>query len=343
MIDNYGDLGVCWRLCADLATHGQKVRLWVDDASALAWMDPAKSTNVEVHQWQEAAQASHFGDVVIEAFGCDLPNAVMQRIAERAQTIWINLEYLSAEDYVGKSHGLPSPIMQGPAKGLTKWFYYPGFNTNTGGLIREHDLRERRSTFNAQEWLKSIGIEHPIGPDETLISLFCYEPSALNQLISQLRQSNSPIRLLVTQGRAREALLKALPSQSDGNLRISQLPYLSQTDFDHLLWACDLNFVRGEDSVVRALWAEKPFVWQIYPQDDLAHHAKLQAFEEAIEMPEELRKYHAIWNGLQNDALPKLNHKILDEWRAWASQTSQSLQHQKDLTCQLMSFVKQKR
>ncbi|MEO7887531.1 MAG: elongation factor P maturation arginine rhamnosyltransferase EarP, partial [Polaromonas sp.] len=36
VIDNFGDIGVCWRLAADLASRGHKVRLWVDDASALA-------------------------------------------------------------------------------------------------------------------------------------------------------------------------------------------------------------------------------------------------------------------------------------------------------------------
>jgi hypothetical protein len=35
-----------------------------------------------------------------------------------------------------------------------------------------------------------------------------------------------------------------------------------------LLWLCDLNFVRGEDSFVRAQWAARPLVWQIYPQQE---------------------------------------------------------------------------
>ena len=56
------------------------------------------------------------------------------------------------------------------------------------------------------------------------------------------------------------------------------LPFVEQERYDELLWACDVNCVRGEDSCVRAQWAAKPFVWQIYPQHDAVHWQKLQAF-----------------------------------------------------------------
>jgi uncharacterized repeat protein (TIGR03837 family) len=63
-----------------------------------------------------------------------------------------------------------------------------------------------------------------------------------------------------------------------GNLRVHVLPFVEQERYDELLWACDVNFVRGEDSCVRAQWAGKPFIWQIYPQHDGVHLEKLQAF-----------------------------------------------------------------
>jgi uncharacterized repeat protein (TIGR03837 family) len=56
------------------------------------------------------------------------------------------------------------------------------------------------------------------------------------------------------------------------------MPFLPQARYDELLWACDCNFVRGEDSFVRAQWAARPFVWQIYPQQERAHWRKLDAF-----------------------------------------------------------------
>jgi uncharacterized repeat protein (TIGR03837 family) len=134
-----------------------------------------------------------------------------------------------------------------------------------------------------------------------------------------------------------------MSSRGAGLLHISQLPYLSQTDFDHLLWACDFNFVRGEDSLVRALWAGKPFAWHIYPQDDLAHHDKLQAFEAALDMPADLRKFHAVWNGLETGPLAALSRTAIDHWHAWGHQTQQRLLAQTDLASLLLSFVAQKR
>ncbi len=347
VIDNHGDLGVCWRLCTDLAQRGHAVRLWVDDASALAWMAPHGCAQVEVRAWP-TAPTFHMGDVVVEAFGCELPDAIQALMVQGTPAVWINLEYLSAEGYVARSHGLPSPVMSGPARGATKWFFFPGFTPNTGGLLREPDLAARQAAFDRQTWLQGLPLDKPIAPNERLISLFCYEPSALPSLLKQLSQSDEPTRLLVAPGRPHAAVTAAtealgMASEGQGQLHISPLPYVSQTEFDHLLWACDLNLVRGEDSLVRALWAGKPLVWHIYPQDDLAHHAKLQAFAAALQMPEELRQFHAVWNGLETGDLPALSRTTLEDWRRWSLQTRQDLQAQTDLTSQLLSFVAQKR
>ena len=373
VIDNHGDLGVCWRLCADLAQRGHTVRLWVDDASALAWMAPQGCAGVTVHAWpddaalQSRAQDTTFniGDVVVEAFGCELPEAFQALMAQGTAPVWVNLEYLSAEGYVARSHGLASPVMSGPARGMTKWFFFPGFTSDTGGLLREPDLLSplapdgntpndittsptRRSKFDRTAWLAALPLEKSIAANERLISLFCYEPAALQDLLTQLSQADAPTRLLVTQGRPSAAVAAAthalhMPSSGTDPLHISQLPYLSQTDFDHLLRACDFNLVRGEDSLVRALWAGQPFAWHIYPQDDLAHHDKLHAFEAALDMPADLRKFHAVWNGLETGPLPALSRTTIDDWRVWGHQTQQRLFAQTDLTSQLLSFVAQKR
>ncbi len=347
---------MCWRLCADLAQRGHSVRLWVDDASALAWMAPQGCTGVAVHAWpddatlQALAQDAAFqlGDVVVEAFGCELPPAFQALMAQGTPPVWINLEYLSAEGYVARSHGLPSPVMSGPARGLTKWFFFPGFTPDTGGLLREPDLLARQAAFDRTTWLASLPLDTPISAHERVMALFCYEPPALAALLQDLYQSEVHTRLLVTPGRPQRAVAQALaqlnmPSTGAGKLHISQLPYFSQTEFDHLLWACDLNFVRGEDSLVRALWAGQPFVWHIYPQDDLAHHPKLMAFCQALQMPEDLITFHLAWNAVQNTSHPGLPRIALDDWRVWAKQTRQLLCAQTDLTHQLLGFVAQKR
>ena len=301
VIDNHGDLGVCWRLSAELAARGDAVRLWVDAPEALAWMAPGGRGGVQVLPWGPQAPAPEPGDAVIEAFGCDPHPAFQAAIAQAARTrgrqpAWINLEYLSAEDYVARYHGLTSPILSGPATGLTKRFCYPGFTERTGGLILESDFAARRAAFDRRAWLAALGLP---ATGERLVSLFCYEPAGLAPLITRWQAGSQRTRLLVTPGRARAALEAVLPQGAAGGaLAITHLPHLTQTDYDHLLWACDLNFVRGEDSWVRALWSGRPFVWQIYPQDDQAHHAKLEAFLAWQQAPERWRALHRAWNGI---------------------------------------------
>lgn len=303
VIDNHGDAGVCWRVAAELAARGEAVRLWMDDVSMLAWMAPEGAPGVEVHAWREPLPEVVPGEVVVEAFGCDPPPAFVARMAAAARPpAWLNLEYLSAEGYVERSHGLPSPVLQGPGAGLVKRFFYPGFTPSTGGLLREQDLEVRRAAFDRAAWRRDRGLPEA---GAQVLSLFCYEPPLLGELLAQLAAGDRPTHLLVTAGRA-AAAVRALPPPG-GNLRLHWLPLLSQRGYDELLWACDLNFVRGEDSVVRGLLAGVPAVWQIYPQDDLAHHAKLQAFLDWLRPPADLREFVLAWNGVRGGPLPVLD------------------------------------
>ena len=276
VVDNHGDLGVCWRLAVDLADRGETPRLWVDDDSALQWMAPLGHPGIELIRWQDPLAERAPGDVVIEAFGCELPPAFALRMAQRTPApCWINLEYLSAEAYVERSHGLPSPQLSGPAAGLRKWFFYPGFTQRTGGLLREPGLLERRAAFDRAAWLAARGWAPR--RNERVASLFCYEQPAVQDWLRALAQQ--PTLLLATGGHAARQVTAALgPSLVLGQLRASVVEPLTQPEYDHLLWASDLNIVRGEDSFVRAQWAGAPFIWHIYPQQDGAHRAKLEAF-----------------------------------------------------------------
>lgn len=336
VIDNYGDIGVCWRLARQLAARGQAVRLWVDDASALRWMAPQGCAGVEVRPWTAPLDLEGLasGKVLVEAFGCELPPEFVQRyvdwrVADGQPARWINLEYLSAESYVERSHGLPSPVMHGPGGGLVKRFFYPGFTRATGGLLREPDLMQRQAGFDRDAWLAAQGIT--ASPGHPLVSLFCYEPAALPELLTQLAGHNA--QLLVTAGRATAAVRAcALPA----GLQVHALPHLTQDDYDRLLWACDLNFVRGEDSLVRALWSGRPFVWQIYPQHDDAHHAKLEAFLRQIQAQPSLQAWHRTWNGLDTHPLAWPD---LTGWQAAALQARQGLLEQPDLLSRLLEFA----
>ena len=343
VIDNHGDLGVCWRLTRQLLAQGQSVRLWVDDASALAWMAPEAPTlpKLQVLPWAAASQSEVLknlepADVWIEAFGCTLPEAfVAHGVATHPQQpAWINLEYLSAEDWVPRMHNMPSPVMSGPAKGWTKRFFYPGFTADTGGLLRETDLQERHQRFDRAAWRQQHAPH--LAPGGLLISLFCYEPASLPQLLAQL--VGTPHHLLVAPGRPLAAMHQALAGMPV-HPNWSALPYTDQNGFDEMLWACDLNFVRGEDSLVRAFWAGHAFIWHIYPQDDNAHHAKLEAFLEWMQAPQSLRQAHRVWNGMEAGEWPALNSGALADWKACAQTARQLLLQQTDLDNQLRSLI----
>ncbi len=348
VIDNYGDIGVGWRLASGLAARGERVRLWLDDASALQWMAPAGASGVEVRVWSGALALDGVtaGDVLLEAFGCEIDPIFVAAFARKAAAsgrsgLWINLEYLSAEAFVERSHGLRSPVAGGPGAGLAKYFYYPGFTAATGGLLREPELAARQARFERADWLRQMGIDFQ---GERLVSLFCYEPPALAQLLTGLADAPLPTRLLVTHGRASAAVkacIEGANARQPGwnqreHLLISSLPALTQDDFDHLLWSCDLNFVRGEDSLLRALWAGKPLVWQIYPQTDGAHHRKLDAFLDWLEAPPSLRAVHEVWNGGAEAVLPALEPA---PWQRAISAARQRLLEQDDLVSRLLHFV----
>jgi uncharacterized repeat protein (TIGR03837 family) len=355
VIDNFGDIGVCWRLACNLAQRGQSVRLWVDDASALTWMAPLGAPGVDVRAWTTPIDLTDItpGDALVEAFGCEInPEfiaAYAMNIRDRGQkSIWINLEYLSAEAFTARCHGLLSPVMHGPGAGLTKYFFYPGFAPGTGGLLRETDVMARQAKFDRNAWLTQQGVNWQ---GERLLSLFCYEPADLAGWLDDLAGASEPTCLLVTHGRASAAVHTEVFNKNRlqplwnkrGSLSFFYLPQLTQTDYDHLLWASDVNFVRGEDSLVRALWAGKPFVWQIYPQDDAAHEAKLDAFLDWLHAPASMRAFHHLWNGVKTANAP--SQPVAFEPKTWQTcvlQARAQLLSQDDLVTQLLGFTLKK-
>ncbi|MEQ1526836.1 MAG: elongation factor P maturation arginine rhamnosyltransferase EarP [Gallionella sp.] len=296
VIDNYGDIGVCWRLARQLANeYNLAVRLWVDDLHSFAKLcSQADSTlaqqcceGVEVCVWDKNFPDVQPADMVIGAFACKLPRNYLEAMArQQPQSVWINLEYLSAEDWVHGCHTLPSPH---PTLPLTKYFFFPGFTQATGGLLVERNLLARRDTFQNDAgqqhvFWQSLGMGIPTSA--TLkISLFAYENSALSKFFDAWAISPKSILCLVPEGRILAQVgayfsetAKVGSEYVKGNLRVHVLPFVTQEQYDFLLWACDVNFVRGEDSFVRAQWAGRPFVWQIYPQHDDVHFEKLNAF-----------------------------------------------------------------
>jgi len=297
VIDNYGDIGVCWRLARQLANeHGITVRLWVDDLASFARLCPEadaatgrqKCRGVEVCHWSDPFPEVQPAELVIEAFACKLPESYLAAMVGKARKpTWVNLDYLSAEDWVESHHKLPSPHPNLP---LTKYFFFPGFTRQTGGLLLERDLLEHRDAFQRdtvrqQAFWHSFGMEIP-GAGTLKVSLFAYENAALAGIFDVWASGDQTVLCLVPEGRILpqvgqyfgDVVPCAGKTYSRGSLEVSVLPFIEQERYDELLWICDVNFVRGEDSWVRAQWAGKPFIWQIYPQHDAAHLKKLQAF-----------------------------------------------------------------
>lgn len=283
VLDNYGDVGVCWRLARRFAHDGKNVTLWVDDLKRLQRLRPSINPgsaeqaldHFTLRSWSDAAPLGVVADLIISAFGCRLPEADLIRMsAVTPPPVWVNLEYLSAEPWVEGSHLLPSPHPRWP---LREYFFFPGFTQRTGGLLCEPDLLARRKAFDVDtrsRFLSRLGIQPPTG--SKLVSLFCY-PSAPIASLFHMMQSGAPVMCLVPEGVT--ALAPAAgETWSRGALTLKGVPFLEPDEYDHLLWSCDLNFVRGEDSAVRAQWAAQPMLWQLYPQADDAHAVKLQAF-----------------------------------------------------------------
>ncbi len=230
------------------------------------------------------------GGVVIEAFACDLPPAYEAAMAGRG-CLWINLEYLSAESWVEGCHGLPSP----QANGVPKFFFFPGFTPATGGLLREPDLLARRDTARAQDSgqrLRALtGLPAAPPADALCVLLFCYPGCPAGRPAGGAGRPG-PARLAARARRPRPRPRSATRAR----LRVVPIPFVPQARFDELLWCCDLNFVRGEDSLVRALWAGAPLVWHIYRQDEDAHLDKLEAWLDRARWPDPAAELIRAWN-----------------------------------------------
>ncbi|MCY7389141.1 MAG: elongation factor P maturation arginine rhamnosyltransferase EarP [Burkholderiales bacterium] len=346
IVDNFGDIGVTWRLARQLTLeHCVVVRLIVDDLCTFNRIEPAIDVllrtqfvnGVRVLDWAQAMNIEP-ADIVIEAFAVNLPLLYIDAIAQKAQPpLWINLEYLSAESWVGEHHLLPSPH---PKLSLTKYFFFPGFTPNTGGLIREQKLIAEREAF--------VSSRHE---DKLNVLLFTYGNAAGSALLRALGAGSKPARCTVPEGEFATSLERSLAHKPDlvSKVETETIAFTSQESFDLLLWRHDVLFVRGEDSFVRAQWAAKPFVWQVYPQSEGAHWLKMDAFlslycdglepDAALAMRELWRAWNAeddaniesAWRGFIDHLLTLQAHAVV-----WSGK----LARMPDLAANLLSFYK---
>lgn len=296
VIDNYGDAGVGWRLSCLLAEYlHMHVRLWIDDTDALNKLVPApeKQARITIEAWQGDAmmqqQLSAAADpvLVIETFGCELPPQVLERMRQR-RPLWLNWEYLTAEDWAVGLHAMSS--LQ--PNGLEKYFWFMGIDADSGGLLREPDYLAERKKFRQQPQLQQAFRQEyglPLQHTGQLWLVFAYTSGQWAQWMAMWQEADTPVTLWLAGGLVIESLRAAkliapeeLQQEGDicelGNVTLVRIPFVPQAAFDGLLWLADAAIVRGEDSFVRALWAGLPFFWHIYRQDDDVHLQKLHSF-----------------------------------------------------------------
>ncbi|MBC7756591.1 MAG: elongation factor P maturation arginine rhamnosyltransferase EarP [Bdellovibrio sp.] len=400
IVDNFGDIGVCWRLAKRLrAEHGLLIRLWIDDLEAAQQIIPGLSVaensqvcdEVTILKWPNShteadADFTQAAEVVIEAFACGLPHEYLAAM-EKQQSKWVNVEHLSAEPWVEDFHAKPSP----QANGLVRYFYFPGFTENTGGLIREAHIESQLQSLDnprpqAGEGARQRGrgawqvdlnvapvsnlshettkhltwptsdisqvIANPAGGCEALkISLFCYPHAPIHSLLTALQANQHQIIVYIPASSILptvaaffgRASLKIGQELSQHNLTVQVLPFLSQADYDTLLSECDLNFVRGEDSWVRAIWAGKPFIWQPYFQDESAHIKKLDAFLDLFYADFEPKKVvceaNSSWVSEQFSTRTWQTYlENIAAINAFTLRLSKKLAHQTDLATKLVIF-----
>ncbi len=347
IVDNYGDAGICWRLARSLSSiHGQEVRIFCDDLPTLnllaSGVDPAIKARVELLPWEASyANARHLlkaPDVVIEAFGCDLPERYLAGLFIAAQKpIIINLEYLSAEPWIMEFHGKPSP----QSHGIPKYFYFPGFQDEVGGLLLDPiPLAGDLTTQNIPEDLKVVWSK--LRPNAKRISIFCYPGAPLKKWLDDLGALDENFDILLAHGHA-ELLDLSLgkPISLPENLQLLSIPFVSQDEYDWVLSQCDFNIVRGEDSFIRAQLAGKPFIWHIYPQEDRAHEVKLAAFLD-LYLENATQELRLSIIAAMTWAMPSTWFNSFDAWNshalAWRSHLLEK-QHEGGLAARLMRFV----
>jgi uncharacterized repeat protein (TIGR03837 family) len=304
-IDFFGDIGVAWRIAKQLkADYDVEVHLLLDDLITAQKLIPSLDTSLKkqtingivIHYCDFSENSDSLPPpplFVFNLFNIDLPYKYKSLI-QSEKSKYIAIEYLSAESWVDNFHLKPSID---PQSGLIKTFFYPGFTNQTGGLIREKNLPLHREAFSQEqreEVIRSLNGD----PSFFSISLFYYPSQKIDIFLDLMEHMEKSIQFFMPQ-----YLFDLLVTKKSYQyIRIIPYQFLSHDDFDRLLWSCDLNFIRGEDSWIRALWAGKPFIWQPYIQENNIHLIKLKAFLKRYcetcnqELSEWLIKAHEDWS-----------------------------------------------
>lgn len=359
VIDNYGDIGISWRLARHMKSSYQwNVRLWVSNLQAFSCIQPEIDSRknqqelfgIRIIFWDNNAHRFFSPrDVVIGVLSSDIPSEFLKKMYIN-YPIWVSFEYLSAESWIEEHHGLPSRR----SDGLVRYFFFPGMKTNTGGMLLEPNLLKERdamagSRLNQEVFLKNLPLKKEAlifwRSRPCVITLFCYENAPILALLEILVLNSRPTLILLLQGVAVD-LEKSFFSST---LHFARVPFVNQEDFDRLLWCSDLNIVRGEDSFSRAMWAAKPMVWHIYPQQENVHLLKLKAWLNHYQAPKIVESLIWNWNSVHKSCTKDfqslwesaLHPKNYLCWKIHAQEWARKQSTQTELGYRLAKFCKE--
>lgn len=337
VIDNFGDAGVCLRLCRDFSKKNYEVRLFCNNVNILNKItnsEDASNRFLSLLSWSDKNMDYSPSEVVIQAFSVRLPDNLIKKIKTRKSTV-INLEYLTAETFAEDCHKLPSY-----ADGFESFFFFPGFTKKTGGVVIEDSFLDKLTKTNRKESQK--------------ITLFSYENEKVKNVINSLNKEKFILNIFEGKGLNNfNNLLKLNLSAGDeyklNELTVRVLPMVSQDEYDSYLIDSKLNLVRGEDSIVRAMLTGNPFLWHIYPQEEDAHKDKIEAlFDRMSEVcsskkdVEILRQLTLSYNGFSDylDSFDLLG--FYENWKKLSKEWSEHLISLGSLTDNLITFLKTK-
>ncbi len=297
IIDNFGDIGVVYRVSKELKKIFQNVRIII----VLNRLEEFKAINKRVKDvdYQEIDgliyitekyledNIDSFGtaDIFIEAFGCNVFEGYIKK-AKESSKLWINLEYLSGEKWIEDFHLQESLI---DSKTLKKIFYMPGFSEKSGGVIIDSSFLERKE-YGAENREKVLEKYFPNCDfnNKLVGTIFSYERNFEN-LLDVLKDYGKETFLILMGEKTHKSFSEILQKKLTENFgkivkydKITMLyaDFLSQEEYEEVISAVDFNFTRGEDSFVRGILLGKPFMWHIYLQEEKAHMDKIKAFTE---------------------------------------------------------------
>ena len=274
VIDNYGDVGVAYRLAREFKRvyPNKKLRFVINQIEELNLI--RKSEDIEIILYKDISKIENSADLIIESFGCEIPKKYMDKALKNSKLI-INLEYFSAEKWVDDFH-LQESFLGG---NLKKYFFIPGLSEKSGGILLDNEFLERKKKVEANKeyYLEKFEIKEKY---DLIGSIFSYEKN-FDSLIEELKKLDKKIILLILSEKTQKNFIKYFDNGNNyDKIKFVKLPFFTYDKYEELLALCDFNLVRGEDSFVRALLLGKPFLWHIYPQDENTHIKKLESFLE---------------------------------------------------------------